>query len=92
MNAYLKNNTSEVVSVSSKSLPNFNVTPLCVNVNPYGMSNDDWIPKHIWIAPRTWYTFLAIYMTLLTISCCFLNGVVVAVTKKYKVSAPPCAK
>ena len=50
------------------------------------MKNDGWIPQHIWIAPRTWYSYLAIYMAILTGLCCFLNGIVVAATMKYKVS------
>ena len=58
---------------------------LCQNLNPYVMKNDGWIPKHIWIAPRTWYSYLAIYMTCLTILCCFLNGIVIVATIKYKV-------
>ena len=59
--------------------------PDCQDQNPYIRANFGWVPQHVWIAPRYYYSYLAIYMTLLTIFCCFLNGIVVIATIKNKV-------
>ena len=60
--------------------------PYCQDVNPYLRANFGWVPQHIWIAPRHYYSYLAIYMTFLTSLCCFLNGIVLVATIKFKVS------
>ena len=86
MNHFLSN-TSENFNASKENSEYPKVfIPLCINANPYVMKNDGWIPQHIWIAPRTYYSYLSIYMTCLTGLCCFLNGIVVVATIKYKVS------
>jgi len=84
---FSENSTLETPSaVSNQSVEIFQDSPpLCINANPYVMKNDGWIPIHIWIAPRHWYSYLAIYMTVLTTLCCILNGIVVVATIKYKV-------
>ena len=88
MNKDSEANPHGIFNALNKSLQNLSeIEPKCYEANLYVLNNDDWIPKHIWIAPRTWYAFLGIHMTVVTISCCILNGIVIAVTLKYEVSA-----
>ena len=56
------------------------------STNPYVLYGDGWVPDHIEIVSRGYYTFLAVYMTVLSILSFFLNGAVIVATIKYKVN------
>ncbi|CAK8681188.1 pinopsin-like isoform X2 [Clavelina lepadiformis] len=54
------------------------------STNPYVLYGDGWVPDHIQIVSREYYTFISVYMTVLSILSCFFNSVVIVVTIKYK--------
>ncbi|XP_076814525.1 pinopsin-like [Clavelina lepadiformis] len=59
-------------------------TPYNESTNPYVLYGDGWVPDHIEIVSRGYYTFLAVYMTVLFILSCSFNSVVIVATIKYK--------
>ena len=61
-------------------------TPYNESTNPYVLYGDGWVPDYVEIVSRGYYTFLAVYMTVLFILSCFFNSVVIVATIKYKVS------
>ena len=70
---------------NSSTLKIMEIVSLCRDWNPYVKANLGWVPQHIWIAPRHYYSILAVYMALLSLFTCFLNGSVVIATIKNKV-------
>ncbi|CAK8681195.1 unnamed protein product [Clavelina lepadiformis] len=59
-------------------------TPYNESTNPYVLYGDGWVPDYVEIVSRGYYTFLAVYMTVLFILSCFFNSVVIVATIKYK--------